>query len=408
MDRSIFQIYVQKKNYNYNYPWSSTILNTIGTGFCVEIKNSLYILTNEHVISESVSVFINDVKTEVLYSDKLIDIAILNCSKKLDAIPLEIGTAKVGDTVYVHGYPIRYNIINITKGIINRFATIDYNMTKYIHMQISSIVNGGNSGGPVLYNNKVVGMCRLGNSSYQIFSCIPYFIINFHIQCFLNKTYPKTFNFNWQNINRIMYKLPQYKPFSENGSKGILVDGEYMTHIEDIEIQEKSKIKLNDLLSYLGYNKTAFNTNDNTHNFSFKYLIGLLSSKKVTFYNYYNKQKKQLALYDVNITFHKPIMHVFGGWVFVPITRAYNTYVSANYPLGKVRITQIIENELNYEFANMKKIVLNIDWNDLIALLKKHDKNKPIILPTYAGFNIYIDPAENTFTDKTYETLFQN
>lgn len=59
--------------------------------------------------------------------------------------------------------------ISITKGVVSRVEVTEYfhSQTKLMTIQIDAAINAGNSGGPVVMENKVVGVAFQGLASSE-------------------------------------------------------------------------------------------------------------------------------------------------------------------------------------------------------------------------------------------------
>lgn len=159
---------------------------SIGSGFVVQD----YILTNAHVISGAKYIRLKTssmnqyVRPKVEFVDDYHDVALLKVDDPRfwqGVQPLEFSKSDVSLSTKLHviGYPMGGNEICVTNGVASRTelnATAHYG--EYIHkVQIDAAVNAGNSGGPVLCNNFVVGMIIDGidgavNINYMIPSSV--------------------------------------------------------------------------------------------------------------------------------------------------------------------------------------------------------------------------------------------
>lgn len=130
-----------------------------GSGFGV---NSHILVTNYHVVEKMKSIIIkigdSYSHASIKYFDKGLDIAILKVDSIIGACEVYNDIKKVGDDVIAYGYPnidIQGQSIKATKGIISSKFGYQDNVITY---QIDAAIRHGNSGGPLVSDNKVVGV----------------------------------------------------------------------------------------------------------------------------------------------------------------------------------------------------------------------------------------------------------
>lgn len=151
-----------------------------GTGFIYKTDNKYgYILTNEHVISDSSHIKVTlttdeEVNAEVLGKDEYLDLAVLRIDKKHVSQVVSIGSSQdmnLGDTVFTIGSPLGYNYRgSVTAGILSgkdRLVSISVSKSAGNDwvmkvLQLDASINPGNSGGPLLNaNGEVIGVCSM-------------------------------------------------------------------------------------------------------------------------------------------------------------------------------------------------------------------------------------------------------
>jgi S1-C subfamily serine protease len=162
-----------------------------GTGVVIEGNR---ILTNAHVVIYSREVSVQarpgdekfEAKVEAV--DRDIDLAVLSVKDakfftKKPPVPRAAKLPRVQDPVTVFGFPVGGNDLSVTKGEISRldFKAYGFRGTGTV-IQISAAVNPGNSGGPALVGDKIVGIVQSYAAGTQN---IGYIIPNEEIDIFL-------------------------------------------------------------------------------------------------------------------------------------------------------------------------------------------------------------------------------
>ena len=173
-NKTIVRIRSQKKNFNWLEPYiNNSPYESIGTGFLIDNKG--YIVTNYHVINNSVKIYIQI----PIYGNKTFNCKLISVYPKLDLALLQIldlknekflelgisNNVRRGEEVIAIGYPLGQTKIKMTSGIVSGFQNGD--------IQTDSAINRGNSGGPLIKDNKVIGINYSGfdnaqNVSYAI------------------------------------------------------------------------------------------------------------------------------------------------------------------------------------------------------------------------------------------------
>jgi S1-C subfamily serine protease len=169
--RSVVKVYTVSDAPDYEQPWQTQgPVSSSGSGVIVKTKRGLRILTNGHVVE-------NHVFTEVRrygLSHKFVaevegvghtcDLALLRVEDEeffAGAHPIEIGgLPQLGDDISVLGYPIGGTRLSITRGVVSRIEMSSYaqSQRRLLAVQIDAAINAGNSGGPVVNGERLVGV----------------------------------------------------------------------------------------------------------------------------------------------------------------------------------------------------------------------------------------------------------
>jgi S1-C subfamily serine protease len=92
----------------------------------------------------------------------------------------------IKDPVLIYGFPVGGDSLSITKGIVSRIEFVPYSFsTSGLRIQIDAAINAGNSGGPAIAGDKMIGIAfsRLGGDTQNIGYVIP----NEEIEIFLRE-----------------------------------------------------------------------------------------------------------------------------------------------------------------------------------------------------------------------------
>jgi len=190
---AVVKITVTHRRPNTLQPWTKLAPSKAsGTGVIIDGNR---VLTNAHVVQYGSQIYVQPYQSteklaasvQTIASD--VDLALLTVDDPSlfeDRAPLAISSsmARVKDKVNVYGYPIGGSDLSVTEGIVSRveYAKL-YQDGAGIRIQVDAALNQGNSGGPALSQDEIIGL---------VFSGIPsaentgYLISSGEIQMFLD------------------------------------------------------------------------------------------------------------------------------------------------------------------------------------------------------------------------------
>jgi len=181
---SVVKIYVTQRPPNLTQPWTkSSPQKTSGSGVIIAGKR---ILTNAHVVQYASEIFVQPFQTtekieaNVIATAPDMDLALLSLEDEEifeDHPPLPIAKQlpKMRDTVNVYGYPVGGDDLSVTEGIVSRieYGEFYHNRCGGLRIQVDAALNPGNSGGPAVVDDQIVGLVfskisRADNIGYLI------------------------------------------------------------------------------------------------------------------------------------------------------------------------------------------------------------------------------------------------
>jgi S1-C subfamily serine protease len=191
--------------------------NFRGTGFA--ISSDGYIVTDNHVIKDADSVYVQSLdgkayKAKVIYSEPATDIAVLAITdpsfKSLGPIPYSFKKAEtdIGENVFTLGYPRDAMVLG--PGFLTASTGYNNDTTQY---QVSTPVNFGNSGGPLLDSRgNIIGIIDAKQTHVEgaAFAVKSDFLLK-AIQDIPADSLKKPINTNTKNVLAILSRVQQIK-----------------------------------------------------------------------------------------------------------------------------------------------------------------------------------------------------
>ncbi len=185
---AVVKIYTTYNRYNYYEPWKMRNQEQRRGSGC--IINGRRILTNAHVVGDQTFIQVRRAGESQKYIAEVeivaheCDLAILRVNDHSffsGVRPLEIGgLAEVRDKIAVYGYPAGGDELCITEGVVSRVGHRKYTHSNayLLTCQIDAAINPGSSGGPVIKDDKIVGVAFQAGSGENISYLVPAPIIN--------------------------------------------------------------------------------------------------------------------------------------------------------------------------------------------------------------------------------------
>ena len=170
--KSIVKIHTTQRRPDLFNPWSKAPSNEIsGSGVVISGNR---ILTNAHVVIYASQVYVQPYQSADKIPAKIaaiatgIDLAILEIDdqdffQQYPPLEMEDIIPKPGEKVNAYGYPMGGTGLSITEGIVSRIEFGPYyDGISGLRIQVDAALNPGNSGGPVLANDKMIGLVFSG------------------------------------------------------------------------------------------------------------------------------------------------------------------------------------------------------------------------------------------------------
>ena len=191
-ENAVVKVFATMRRPDVSRPWSKAPpIEATGSGVVIEGKR---ILTNAHVVTYASQLQVqghqagDKMSASVVAVAPGIDLAVLKLDDesffdKRPPLPRASELPQIKDAVLAYGYPMGGTSMSITRGIVSRIEFVPYVLTTGgLRIQIDAALNPGNSGGPAISDNKMIG---LAFSVLQNAENIGYIIPNEEIELFL-------------------------------------------------------------------------------------------------------------------------------------------------------------------------------------------------------------------------------
>ena len=400
-------IKIESTNLNYDFidPYKTPEQNSsVGTGFFILEKESGYILTCCHVVRNSINIQItipskgkNKYNAEIICVSEDYDLALLKTEYKNNNYLefFDSDNLEQGDSLSALGYPLGQERLKISNGILSGYE-------KYF-LQTDAAINEGNSGGPLIKENKVVGINAKKIKSIlanNIGYAVPIKLFMILKDEFFNERIIKKVNLLCE-IKITDDIIRQY--YNNNFNEGILI-----TRISERSCFYKIGLRQNDVLIKFdnyeinNYGEITFKKNKfNLHDFIYRYK----NNQKIII-EYYSKVLNKIEKIEVELDNPK--------FNLVKIIPSINSNlikyeIISGLVFSDLNLNQIdLFERYDYQFGN--------NGNDFINLLNYEDdfnkfENKVILTSVLKGsefinnHKIFSGVFLEKFNDKKINTL---
>ena len=434
---SMVKIYsVQIEPYYYD-PWSMNRPTfSSGSGCVIEGRR---ILTNAHIVSDHSFLQVRRHGDPAKYTAKVIavshaaDLALITVEDKSffdDIKPLKLGNLpEVQQEVTVYGFPQGGDTLSITKGVISRIEHDAYahSSIELLAVQIDAAINSGNSGGPVIIDNRVSGVVMQyledsENIGYMVPTpVIKHFLADLAdgrhdgipedgivIQSMENQSLKKMYSMQRRQTGVLVLKVLPGAP-----AEGVVKPGDVIVSVDGQVVADDGTIE------FRPRERTSSAYLVQQHQIGEKLALEVLRrGRKKTLSVVLNRAVGSLDLvarerYDV-----RPTYFIYGGLIFVPLTQNYlmswgdDWYNSAPknlvalYQYGQaavegeqaVILSKVLPAEVNsgyHEFRDLRIISVNgkkiRNLRQLIQAVERPSKESAIEFQSDQGLKIVLN-----------------
>ena len=429
---SMVKIYSVQNSPDYNNPWNMLGPVSVSGSGCI-IKDHR-ILTNAHVVSDQTFIQVRLHGKSKKYEANVVavsheaDLALLTVADKKffkGAAALKFGTLpEIQQEAFVYGFPEGGDTLSITKGVISRTEHIYYthSLIELLATQLDAAVNPGNSGGPVMIDDRIVGVVMgtrmdSDNIGYMIPTpIIEHFLTDIAdgrydgfpddgiiLQNMENEGLKKMYAFKEGQTGALIRAIIPGTP-----SDGKLYPGDVILSVEGHPVADDCTVefRLNERTS-LKYYIQLRHIGDNLR------LTILRNGRKIRIklpltLAWGNSRLVPMTRYDV-----PPTYYVYGGLVFCPLTLNYlkaNDWSPSNllnYFVNQILnrkgeevviITKVLPSNINNGYQDyVNDRIVEVDGTkilnlvELINIVESNPKDQFIVLKTESGKIIAFD-----------------
>ena len=411
---AVVKVHIVQHTYETLSPWNSDSQKGSGSGLIIDGN---LILTNAHVAANATFLEVQrhgETKrheAEVVYISHESDLALLRTKDPTiykDVKPLELGDLpKMQQQVEVYGFPIGGNTLSVTRGVVSRIEKQNYVHTgeNLIAVQVDAAINFGNSGGPVISGDKVVGVAmQSGFLTENIGYMIPTPIIR-HVLDDIKDGKVDGYGFHGFLTQSLENPAMRRKYGLNDNQTGMLVHKVYKHSPAD------GKIEIGDIVAQIDGHKIENNGTvefrpgefiDHTHYIDMHQIGDDLKIKIIRKGQeqevalHLDKPGKEYLLVKPNQYDKQPTYLIFGGLVFMPLNQDVIDAMEGT-PARIGALTYESPDEERSEAVIMTKVLpadINKDYHhDTNLLIEKVNDEK------VHNFRDFFDKIQNATSD---------
>jgi len=196
---SVVKVYTTSIVQDYDEPWKTLSQESTSGSGCIISGNR--ILTAAHVVANQIFVQVRRAGKAEKYTAEVEQVAhdcelailkVKDASFFSETQPVAIGALlQIGDDVTTYGFPAGGDKLCRTEGVVSRVEHTAYvhSNTNLLACQIDAAINPGSSGGPVIKDEKLVGVAFEGGGGENIGYMVPTPIISHFLDDIKDGTY---------------------------------------------------------------------------------------------------------------------------------------------------------------------------------------------------------------------------
>lgn len=339
---AMVKIFAVQNRPDYTNPWNMFGPNSMSGSGCVISGHR--ILTNAHVVSDNTFVQVRlfgqprKYEARVLAVSHEADLALLSVDDPKffdDVTPLEIGELpQVQQAVVVYGFPQGGDALSTTTGVVSRIEHQVYahSLLDMLAVQIDAAINAGSSGGPVLVDDKIIGVAMqyLGNAE-NIGYMVPVPVINhflddlkdgrsdgfpddgIYCQSMDNDGLRKRYGMTPEQSGCLVYRVVPGSP-----ADGVVKPGDVVMKIDGHQVADDGTV------AFRPKERTSMNYYVQVHQLGDEMNLDILRDRRQERVRIKLDQRVganqlvPLEQYDV-----RPTYYIYGGLLFSPLTVNY-------------------------------------------------------------------------------------